>query len=377
MREYYVGLMSGTSIDGIDAVLVAFENGKSTIVESLSLDYDDNTSQLLHSLCTPSSDEIEKMGEAKVSLANYEAKATLMLLDKAKVKSEDVVAIGSHGQTVRHCPLKHFSIQLDDGARVAALTHIDTICDFRAKDLALDGNGAPLTQAFHVKQFADDKYFTMVLNMGGISNLTVINAGSSPKVLCAYDTGPANTLLDTTMRLLKNTPYDKDAKVASQGKVLDELLARYLKTPYFALKPPKSTGRELFNADFIKEELLLASLKPEFVNDLMATLTELTVLVNVNAIRECLYRYTPEYKRLILCGGGAYNPLIVSRLTKHLEKNEVKILKAEDLGVNSKLIEAHAFAYFAYKFVHREPLDLCDSTEAKKPGILGCLYPKD
>ncbi len=377
MREYYIGLMSGTSIDGIDAVLVAFENGRSLIVESVSIDYDEDTRNLLHSLCTPQDNEIEKLGRGRVLLADYEAKACDMLLKKARLDASMIKAIGSHGQTIRHRPDLGFSLQLDDGARLAALTGIDTVCDFRSKDLANGGNGAPLTQAFHLMQFAHHHIFTMVLNLGGISNLTLISDGKTPKILSAYDTGPANTLMDTAMRLLKNEPYDKDAKIASSGVVLEEILSRYLAHPYFVRKPPKSTGRELFNADFIKDELLVCSVKNELIPDFMATLAELTVLVNVNAIRAALYEYKPLQSRLILCGGGAYNPLILKKITEHLQKNEVSVMRAEELGVNSKLIEAHAFAYFAYKFMHREPLYLEESTGAKKPSVLGCLYLKN
>ncbi|MEE0892075.1 MAG: anhydro-N-acetylmuramic acid kinase, partial [Succinivibrio sp.] len=155
MQELYIGLMSGTSIDGIDAVLCTFNQGKSEILESTSVDYDKDTKALLHSLCQSSYDEIEKLGVAKVKLATFEAQAVNELLLKAKVEKEDIVAIGSHGQTIRHRPEKGFSIQLDDGALLAALTGIDVICDFRSADIAHGGNGAPLTQAFHKMQFQD------------------------------------------------------------------------------------------------------------------------------------------------------------------------------------------------------------------------------
>ena len=158
MKELYIGLMSGTSIDGIDAVLASFdENGKSTIIDSTSVDYDESTRELLHSLCSPSDNEIEKAGMARVKLADYESAAVLKLLEKTGFKACDIVAVGSHGQTVRHCPDRHFSIQLDDGARIAAKTGIDTVCNFRAADIANGGNGAPLTQAFHSVLFGSDK----------------------------------------------------------------------------------------------------------------------------------------------------------------------------------------------------------------------------
>ena len=220
MSEYYIGLMSGTSVDGIDAVLVDFGkeessaslnekkssnsqyNVKSRIVDSISIDFDEELKQLLHSLCTGTDNEIEKAGVARVKLAEYEAKAVNELIKKAGIKKDDVVAVGCHGQTVRHRPEKGFSIQLDDGPRVAALTGIDVINNFRAADIANGGNGAPLTQAFHRIQFSSADKVSMVLNLGGIANLTVIDKDAEHSILDAFDTGPANTLIDSATRLL-------------------------------------------------------------------------------------------------------------------------------------------------------------------------------
>ncbi len=374
MQELYIGLMSGTSIDGIDAVLCTFNQGKSEILESTSVDYDKDTKALLHSLCQSSYDEIEKMGVAKVKLATFEPQAVNELLLKAKVEKEDIVAIGSHGQTIRHRPEKSFSIQLDDGALLAALTGIDVICDFRSADIAHGGNGAPLTQAFHKMQFQDPTKVSFVLNLGGIANLTVIDCQG--KILQAYDVGPANTLLDTVCRMIFNKNYDKDGELSKKGQVNSKLLSDYMSCDYLQLPPPKSTGRETFNADFIKEELLIATTHPEFAYDLMATLAEFTALSCVNAVRGAIFKFKIDKSRLIVCGGGAYNSVIMSKLSEALAKNNVETYIADDLGVNSKLIEAHAFAYFAYKFVKRETLDLACSTNARENSILGCLYPK-
>ena len=394
MSEYYIGLMSGTSVDGIDAVLVDFGkeessaslneqkssnsqyNVKSRIVDSISIDFDEELKQLLHSLCTGTDNEIEKAGVARVKLAEYEAKAVNELIKKAGIKKDDVVAIGCHGQTVRHRPEKGFSIQLDDGPRVAALTGIDVINNFRAADIANGGNGAPLTQAFHRIQFSSADKVSMVLNLGGIANLTVIDKDAEHSILDAFDTGPANTLIDSATRLLLKMPFDKDGEIARSGKVIPALLAKYLSEPYLQLPPPKSTGRETFNPEFIAEELLLATQDKSFIPDLIATLTEFTVVASVNAIRQSLFKYKIDSARLILCGGGAYNSLIVQRFTKLLERQHVEVVCADKLGVNSKLIEAHAFAFFAYMFCHRKPLELGKSTGALRPSILGCLNPR-
>lgn len=374
MANLYIGLMSGTSIDGIDAVLVDFDNLKSKIIQSHSVDFDKETKDLLHSLCTPSNNEIDKAGVAKNRLVEHEARVVNELLDKANVKASDVIAIGSHGQTIRHRPELGFSLQLDDGALLAAKTNIDVICDFRSADIAHGGNGAPLAQAFHRMQFGSDNV-SMVLNLGGISNLTVIDKDDSHKILEAFDCGPANTLIDSACRLLLNIPYDKNGLIAKHGMVIPEVLAKFLQAPYLQLPPPKSTGREDFSLDFIKDELLVATQNNDFIPDLIATLTEFTVVANVNAIRQCIFKHKIECGRLILCGGGAYNPIFKERFEKALKRNNISVFIADDLGVDAKLLEAHTFAYFAYKFTQRECVDLCDSTGASSPSILGCLYP--
>lgn len=375
MNELYIGLMSGTSIDGIDAVLAKFdENGKSTIIDSTSVDYDESTRELLHSLCSPSDNEIEKAGEARVKLADYESQAVLKLLEKTGFKASDIVAIGSHGQTVRHCPDRMFSIQLDDGARIAANTGIDTVCNFRAADIANGGNGAPLTQAFHSVLFGSDKK-TFVLNLGGIANVSVIDNDENHTVLCAYDIGPANTLIDTVLRIIFKKKFDKDGEIAKNAKVMPSLLQEYLSNPYLSKPAPKSTGRETFNADMIKEELFIAMSNEQYARDLVATLTEFTVIACVNEIRKIIYKYSMDESRLIVCGGGAFNRFMMDRMRELLSKNNVEFYTADALGIDSKLIEAHAFAYFAYMFTHRRPLNLKDSTACAKNSVLGCLFP--
>ncbi|MGN1281481.1 MAG: anhydro-N-acetylmuramic acid kinase [Succinivibrio sp.] len=370
----YVGLMSGTSIDGIDAVLADICGNKSSIVDSYSVDFPSDLKELLHSLCIGTDNELEKAGYAAVQLANTEAMAVNGLLSRTKTDRKDVIAIGSHGQTVRHRPEKSFSIQIDDGARLAALTGIDVVNNFRAADLAHGGLGAPLTQAFHRHFLSSDECVSMVLNLGGIANLTVIDKDSSHSILQAFDTGPANTLIDTAMRLLLKKPFDKDGLVASSGKVIPELLAKYLDVPYLKAPPPKSTGRETFNVDFIAQELLICTQDPDFIKDFIATLTEFTVLCSVNAIRQCLFSSKIGRARLIVCGGGAYNSVMMKRFKKLLEPNNVEVMSAESMGISSKLIEAHAFAYFASLYINGIPLDLGKTTGAKQSSILGCLH---
>ncbi|WP_406021541.1 anhydro-N-acetylmuramic acid kinase, partial [Succinivibrio sp.] len=318
--------------------------------------------------------EIEKAGMARVKLADYESAAVLKLLEKTGFKACDIVAVGSHGQTVRHCPDRHFSIQLDDGARIAAKTGIDTVCNFRAADIANGGNGAPLTQAFHSVLFGSDKK-TFVLNLGGIANVSVIDNDENHTVLCAYDIGPANTLIDTVLRMIFKKKFDKDGEIAKNAKVMPSLLQEYLSNPYLSKPAPKSTGRETFNADMIKEELFIAMSNEEYARDLVATLTEFTVIACVNEIRKIIYKYSINDSRLIVCGGGAFNRFMMDRMRELLSKNNVEFYTADALGIDSKLIEAHAFAYFAYMFTHRRPLNLKDSTACAKNSVLGCMFP--
>lgn len=373
-KELYIGMMSGTSIDGLDACLIDMQTGKPEVLAVCSCKWDDAEAKTLHELCQSSDDEIEKAGKACVFIAKKQARLAQELLKKNNLAPSNIVAIGTHGQTVRHRPQYGFSRQLDLGPLTAAMTGIDTIVDFRAADLAAGGNGAPLTPAFHQMMLQDPKRDRFVLNLGGISNLTVIEKGG--KVVAGFDCGPANTLLDLCCRTIFHKPYDKDAKIALTGNVrrdwLDELLTHpYLKRPF-----PKSSGREDFNEDTVKKYLNLVTDGKASGADLLATLCEFSVRAVIDAIRDVKQRFTALHEGdLVLCGGGAYNPLIKQRLENYCRSFNLKVLRSDAFGIHPLYLEAEAFAWFTYMCVKAKPIDLTCSTGAQYPAILGCICP--
>lgn len=368
MPKYYIGLMSGTSIDGMDGCICDFENGVQMLAKA-SRRWEPEEAALLHSLCQKSDDELEKSGEAANLIARASAYVVSTLLEKTSLKSEDIIAIGSHGQTVRHRPQRAYSIQLDNAPLTAHLCNIDTVSNFRSADLAAGGEGAPLTPIFHSHMFKDEKRSRYVLNLGGIANLTVMRPQG--EILCGFDCGPANTLSDLSCRLLLNQSFDKDGACAYRGQIRMEWLSDFLRHPFLQKEPPKSTGREDFNADYIREYLLLCTQKRELIYDLIATLDEFTVLACVNAIRHMRYKYNLPAGDLLLCGGGALNPYIVERFKYHLAHDEIDVLKTSDFGVDVSILEAQSFAYFAKAYVEATPLDLKNITGSKSLVILG------
>ena len=373
-KELYIGLMSGTSIDGLDACLIDMQSGKPQVIAVDSCKWTDTEAKALHELCQSSNDEIEKEGKACVFIAKKQAFLVNDLISKAKLKNEDIIAVGTHGQTVRHRPKLNFSKQLDLGPLTAALTGIDTVVDFRAADLAAGGDGAPLTPAFHQMMLKNDHRDRYVLNLGGISNLTVIEKGG--KVLAGFDCGPANTLLDLCCRELFNKPYDEDAKIASQGKIRQDWLCELLEHPYLKRDFPKSSGREDFNENTVKKYLNLVKNKEASGADLLATLCEFSVRSVIDEIIKIKQRFISLDKGdLILCGGGAYNPLIKQRFEEYCLKLDLKVLRSDEVGIHPSYMEAEAFAWFTYMCMNGKKIDLTHSTGAKYPTILGCICP--
>lgn len=372
MHKYYIGLMSGTSIDSLDGCICDFAEGSKLIAKS-SRKWEKDESELLHSLCQKSDDELEKAAMASNIIAKASAAVVGDLLEKASLKAEDIIAIGSHGQTVRHRPNLGFSIQLDNAPMTAALCNIDTVSNFRSADIANGGEGAPLTPLFHAQIFKDEKRPRYVLNLGGIANLTVIKPGG--EVLCGFDCGPANTLSDLCCRLFFNCDYDFDGKFAYQGQIRVEWLAHFLSHPFLQKDPPKSTGREDFNADYIREYLLLCTQKMELICDLIATLDEFTVLAAVNALRKIRYKHNLPAGDLLLCGGGALNPFIVERFKKHLKQDDIEVKLTSEFNVDVSILEAQSFAYFAKETIEGRSFDLSKITGSRLPVVLGVIAP--
>ncbi len=424
--EYYIGLMSGTSIDSMDGVLVALTPDEHSLggvtlktIATKSLDWTDAGRHLLNQLCQPSHAEnnVVAVAAARQVVAAQSSLVVAELLSKAKLSATDITAIGSHGQTVWHAPtpsasqhltaclppqdqlsqaqqeqLKHLhlgmSLQIDNGPLLAGSTGIDVVSDLRSADLAQGGQGAPLTQAFHQMIFGDPHKVRMVLNLGGIANLTVLDHG---QLQAAYDTGPANTLIDLCCQTYAAQNFDRDGLLARVGKVNTKQLKLLLSDPYFAQPAPKSTGRELFNAHYLKTKLGLQLSAAEFtpqgktetimpaVTNLIATLTEFTArTVSDQIVAQARQLTDPQDPiELIVCGGGAFNTYLMERIHALGQKSGLKLTlrNASDLGVDAKFIEAQAFAYFAYCMVHAQPLNLGQSTGALHPSILGSLSP--
>ncbi len=371
---YYIGLMSGTSVDGVDAVLLRFDSDDqpATLLETHSIDFPVALAQEVHALTSAGTNEIARMAKVENQLADLYNEAVEGLLGKTDVARDQIVAIGNHGQTVRHLPAQGYTLQLGNQNLLAAKTGIDVIGDFRRADMALGGQGAPLVPAFHLAQFGEQhpNERVCVLNLGGIANVSVIEDGA----VTGYDIGPANTLLDLWYRhnnsernAQSTETFDINSQWAMSGKVNQELLESLLKEPYFTKAPPKSTGRELFNYDWLADHLL--KLDARLIGqgaDIQRTLLELTV----QAIAISL---PAEGGNLYLCGGGALNSQLVSLLDEALPN--YKVSTTDDLGINPQWVEAAAFAWLAQRFTERRPGNVPSVTGASAPTVLGALFP--
>ncbi|WHF36505.1 anhydro-N-acetylmuramic acid kinase [Aeromonas salmonicida] len=368
MIERYIGLMSGTSMDGIDAVLVMIDRDELRVEAALCHPWPADMAHALHALCRPGDNEIDRLGVADQQVAQEFAAATHALLAKANLTPADIRAIGSHGQTIRHRPQLRFTLQIGNAALLAALTGIDVIADFRTMDMALGGQGAPLVPAFHQALFAKPGALRVVLNLGGIANISVLP--SQADGVYGFDTGPANTLLDGWYR--RHQPgggnYDAGGQWAASGQLVPALLEQLLAHPYFAAPWPKSTGREMFTLDWLDGELAGSAYAPVDVQRTLQALTCHSIARQLPALDEAQSR--PE---LFVCGGGAHNAPLLSELASLLP--HWRIASTFDLGLAPDWVEGAAFAWLAQRFIHRKPGNLPAVTGASRPAVLGALYP--
>ncbi|MFI4954826.1 MAG: anhydro-N-acetylmuramic acid kinase [Gammaproteobacteria bacterium] len=298
------------------------------------------------------------------------AEATLALLKKSPVAAHQVRAIGSHGQTIRHQPNHQYpyTIQIGDPNIIAALTGITTIADFRRRDIANGGQGAPFAPIFHAHVLSDEQENRAVVNIGGIANVTLLAKGSHQAQL-GFDTGPGNGLIDSWIQRHLNQPYDKNGEWAAQGTVITELLAALLEHPYFQQAAPKSTGRDHFNLQWLEQTIQDSGFqRSEELENIQATLTELTAISIANAIQQL----PMPINRIILCGGGAHNTYLVKRIQALAAPIPVNI--SDEFGVSADWLEAELFAWLAQQTLHKHPLDLTKVTGASKPAILGGIY---
>jgi anhydro-N-acetylmuramic acid kinase len=364
-----VGLISGTSADAIDAVLVQTDGESAPqVLTSLEYPYPEEIRKGILSLYTQGQNEIERMGKLDMQIGEQFAQAALAVIKQGGLQPHQVDLIGSHGQTIRHRP-PFFTLQIGNGFAISALTGITTVADFRPADLLRGGEGAPLTPLFHRILFQKEEKSIAIVNLGGIANITALPVKRDVP-LCAGDSGPANSLVDLLAERLTqgHCRCDHDGFHASQGKVIPEAM-RWLKShPYFSQSFPKSTGREIFGADYLDEVLQRFPLLAH--EDGYATLTQFTVDTVAEA---CCQLLDPYPEDIILCGGGSANPEMVRRLKIALPASQV--YSSTFFGVDPYSLEAQAFAWFAVRTFYGLPSSLPQATGAKEATILGALFP--
>ncbi|MBI2813367.1 MAG: anhydro-N-acetylmuramic acid kinase [Opitutae bacterium] len=367
MAEHFIGILSGTSMDGIDAALVRFGPGPS-LVASHTLKFPPDLRADLLALAVPGANEIDRLGAADVRLGRLFAQAVNELLARAQVAPAQVRAIGSHGQTIRHRAggAAPFTLQIGDPNVIAALTGIPVAADFRRKDLALGGQGAPLVPAFHAAVFRQNGQDRVIVNIGGIANITVL-PGDAARPVLGYDTGPGNTLLDGWSRRILHEPMDRDGAFAASGRVHGGLLAALLADPYFSQPPPKSTGPEYFSADWLRRHLDQAG--PLAPADVQASLLALTARGIADSIRQLPGLARPE---VFVCGGGARNAALMGALRENLPGSAVAA--TDTLGVPGDWVEAMAFAWLARQRVTEGAGNCPLVTGAARPAVLGGLW---
>jgi anhydro-N-acetylmuramic acid kinase len=364
MNQLFIGLMSGTSLDGMDAVLVDF--GKTSkdikIMGHSYVPYENSIKEALLKLHSPYINELEDSLLIANSVSQKACEAIKALLKKTDVISKDVRAIGFHGQTIRHQPQKGFTLQIGNPALLAELSDIDVIADFRSRDLAAGGQGAPLVPAFHHEIFSHPTTHRAILNIGGIANVTILNPNTA---VSGFDSGPGNLLLDHWCQTHRYQSFDENGAWAREGKVIETLLDAFFKDTYFEKTAPKSTGRDHFNEVWLNKHLQ----KSYPIQDIQRTLLELTAL----SITKAMNAYDANITEIYLCGGGALNGFLVERLKTLMPK--IKIQLTDVLGIPTQYVEAAAFAWLAKQMIFSKPGNIPEVTGARGLRILGARYP--
>ena len=362
----YVGVMTGTSVDGLDIALLDTETERPCIVAASTVALPARLAESLLALGAPGDDEVNRAGAADTTLGKFIGEAVLRNLDEWRQPARDVRAIGCHGQTIRHRPdaKPPFTIQIGDPNIVAEVTGIDTVADFRRRDMAAGGEGAPLTPLFHEALFRDDRRHRVVLNIGGMANATMLPAASDS--ILGFDTGPGNALLDAWARHRIGQPFDRDGAWAASGNVASVLLNLLAADPFMQRPPPKSTGKEVYNLDYVLRAMAGFDLAPA---DVQATLVEFTA----RSIAGAIGRWGPPTGDVVACGGGRHNGTLMRRLRTCLA--EYRLMSCDDLGVDGDALEAAAFAWFAHRTLHRQPGNVPAVTGARGPRVLGAVYP--
>ena len=373
--QLFIGIMSGTSLDGIDVALCDLKDNKCQVIATHFLPYPQTLKTQLLQLHTPSENELEVTALTANNLAVLYAEAVNALLQKHNLSASDVIAIGCHGQTIRHRPELGFTLQIGNAALLAELTYITVVSDFRSRDIAAGGQGAPLVPAFHQAIFGDHDSNRALINIGGIANITYLAKAeksnsdlNSVKVL-GFDSGPGNMLLDAWIKQHLGKDYDANGAWSATGQVIQPLLIKMLAEPFFALPPPKSTGRDLFNDAWLAQFLVSKRYRPEDVAHTLVALTARTIY-------DALARYCGELDAIYVCGGGAHNALLIQHLKELLSEatQPITLATTAELGVDVDWVEAAAFAWLAKQTLAHQPGNLPAVTGAKGLRVLGAIY---
>lgn len=366
MSGLYLGIMSGTSLDGVDIVAAEIDERKVKLVHEAMYPFPQEIKSILLKLSQGELISLEQLGILDHQLGLLYANTVIDFLAKNHLDSSQIIAIGCHGQTVYHQPtgIHRFTMQLGDANLIAALTQITTVADFRRKDMALGGQGAPLVPAFHQYLFADPERTRIIVNIGGIANITVLQPSQS---VIGYDTGPGNMLMDAWVQKHQGHPYDQNGQWAATGQIHQGLLADGLADPYFKLTYPKSTGREYFHLGWLEQKL--TQFEPILPEDVQASLLALTVQSLANEMS----RFAPD--EVFVCGGGARNLTLMQALAQALP--QAKVMTTDDFGVSSDGMEALAFAWLAHQCLMGKTANLPDVTGASRPCRLGAIYYPD
>lgn len=372
MTAIYIGVMTGTSMDGVDIVAASFDplhlHGTHT------LPFDPDLKDELMALTLPDDNEIDRMGKADVALATMIGHGINALIEKHQIPRSDIKAIGSHGQTIRHRPEQGFTLQIGDPNIITEITQIPVVSDFRRRDMAAGGQGAPLVPAFHQALFQHESIDRVILNLGGIANVSMLPANHADGVY-GFDTGPANVLMDAWCERYTGQPFDENGDWAAYGTPIRSLLERLYAHDFFAQEPPKSTGREDFNIDWLDDQLIdwRNDLEYDELEDtpenIQATLAKLTV----RAVQKAIYRSGMENGEVYVCGGGAYNSYILEQLRWRLRKHNWSVQSTDVLDLSPTWVESVAFAWLAMRFMEHLSGNLPAVTGAKGDRILGTI----
>ena len=364
MTQHFIGLMSGTSADGVDAALVEINAEQIKLIDFYETPLPESLKSDLLELNQSQQIDLYALSKLHKEVADIFIVATKNLLQKNNLTPEQIQAIGSHGQTIFHAPDIPMTLQIGHPAFIAKQTGITTVGDFRVDDMALGGQGAPFAPALHQQLFSDDQA-CFVVNIGGIANLTYID--SITETLKGWDTGPGNGIMDEICQRHFQQDYDKNGDLAQQGKVNQTLLEKLLQHPYFAELPPKSTGRDIFRLDWIEQTLSKLNVDTN-PNDLLATATELTAITIAKQIKSIEKSQEPVW----IVGGGAYNPFLIDRIQANLQNH--KVASSQQKNINPSAVEAMLCAWLADQRINNKPINLVQVTGAKRNAILGGIW---